>query len=119
MWNCISSPEDNILERYFGFIVQFFALTMCIGPLVPKQNVQGPKSTHLTSELSCKNWTVLCQGKVEMEMANWRKVWPVLKKLYGATSTPSPQETHFWWSGISPAHSKVKHHPNMDLENWF
>lgn len=36
MWNFISSPEDNFLERDLGFNAQFFAFAVSIGPLVPE-----------------------------------------------------------------------------------
>lgn len=42
MQNFIFSPEDNILESCLGFIVQFFAFAVLIGPLVPEPNTGGP-----------------------------------------------------------------------------
>lgn len=46
MWNFISSPEDNFLERDLGFNAQFFAFAVFIGPLLPKPNAWGSERSQ-------------------------------------------------------------------------
>ena len=46
MWNFISSPEDNFLERDLGFNAQFFAFAVFIGPLVPEPNAWGSERSQ-------------------------------------------------------------------------
>jgi len=46
MWNFISSPEDNFLERDLGFNAQFFAFAVFIGPLVPEPNACGSERSQ-------------------------------------------------------------------------
>ena len=46
MWNFISSPEDDFLERDLGFNAQFFAFAVFIGPLLPKPHAWGSERSQ-------------------------------------------------------------------------